>query len=56
MALKIKFVSGQNYLGSLLTIIKKSKNKVCYVSLSRSCGSLKESFKKAKIDPKKVYI
>jgi hypothetical protein len=56
MTLKLKVVSGsKDYFPSILSLIKKSKSKVCYIALNRSCDFLRESFKKNKIDTKKLY-
>jgi|TARA_B100001971_G_C18163931_1_gene523049 hypothetical protein len=57
VALILKYVSGKkNYFKDVLKIIKKSKKKICYVTLNKSCGSLKEAMKKLRINTKRFYF
>jgi hypothetical protein len=46
----------ENYFKDILKIIKKSKQKVCYITFNKTCDSLKNSFKKEKIPLSKVFI
>jgi len=53
----LKYVSEKkDHFKDILKIIKKSKKKVCYVTLNKSCGFLIEAFKKEKIDLNKSYF
>tara|TARA_Y100000310_G_scaffold345846_1_gene471161 strand:+ start:50979 stop:51479 length:501 start_codon:yes stop_codon:yes gene_type:complete len=55
--LTLKFVSKNgSYFKSILSMIKKSKKKFCYVTLNKSCGSLTDSFKKKGIKIENFHI
>jgi|TARA_B100002003_G_C13924453_1_gene449367 hypothetical protein len=58
MTLKLKFVSeNKNPFKDILSLIKKVKNKkICYVTLNKTADSLKNSFKKNKIDVNNFYF
>lgn len=46
----------KDYFKKIVGLVKKSKSKVCYVSLNKSCRSLLDSFAKNKIARDKVAV
>jgi len=57
MVLTLKFVpEGKDSFKSILRLIKKSKKKVCYITLNKTADSLKDSFKKGKINTGRFYF
>ena len=55
--IKLKFVSDKaDYFNQILSIIKKSKKKVCYMTLNKSSEGLREKFKKAGLKEDKFYF
>mgnify|MGYP005651345521 CR=1 FL=1 len=46
----------ENYFKDILKIIKKSNQKICYVTFNKTCEAIKESLKKEKIPLSKVFI
>ena len=46
----------ENYFKDLIKTIKKSKQKVCYVTFNKTCGYIKHSLKKEDIPLSKIYI
>jgi len=57
MAILLKYVKDDDHLRGTLSYIKKSKHKkVCYITLNKSCGLLKEKLRKAKLDSKDFYF
>jgi hypothetical protein len=55
--LTLKYVAKKGgTLEAALSILKKNKNKkICYITLNKSCGSLRETFDKRKINPDNIY-
>ncbi|MBW2988698.1 hypothetical protein KY358_00105 [Candidatus Woesearchaeota archaeon] len=57
MSLVLNYISGKkDYFKGILSSVKRSDKKVCYVTFNKSCGFLKEAFKKANIPEDKAYF
>jgi|TARA_B100002003_G_scaffold241302_1_gene262830 hypothetical protein len=46
----------ENYFKDILKIIKKSDQKICYVTFNKTCDAIKNSLKKEQIALSKVFI
>jgi KaiC/GvpD/RAD55 family RecA-like ATPase len=57
MTVILEYVSEkEDYLKKILSLIKKTDEKVCYVTFNKTCGFLHATLVKKKIDTDKVYF
>lgn len=55
--LTLKYVSGyDDYSKKIFSLIKKSKQKVCYITLNKSALAMRDALKKQKMDPNRFFF